>query len=87
MSRAEANARQVEHHPYCVHLPLLTRSRDLADDLGIPTAGYSTLVSLYIFRNGPIDGIVRDLAKKRGLTEAQVGLLWAAQTTSGTISA
>lgn len=59
----------------------------MADRLHIPTGGYSTLVSLHTFMNGPIDIVVNDIAAQKGLTDAQVVLLWVMQTASGPISA
>lgn len=63
---------QIEFHPYLQHGDLLEFHRNHH----IAVACYSPLTPITRAKGGPVDGIWADLAKKYGVSEAEIGLRW-----------
>jgi diketogulonate reductase-like aldo/keto reductase len=76
---------QIEYHPYLQHGDLV----GYCHQHNIMVSAYSTLVPITKAPNGPVDCILRDLAKKYSVTESDIVLKWcldqgiAVITTSG----
>ncbi|KAF2274305.1 aldo-keto reductase family 1 member C13 [Westerdykella ornata] len=76
---------QIEFHPYLQHPDLLALHKAHA----IATVAYAPLTAATKAKPGPADGILKALAKKYGVSEAEVSLRWCidqdvvAVTTSG----
>ncbi|OTB14846.1 hypothetical protein K445DRAFT_12623 [Daldinia sp. EC12] len=64
---------QIEYHPYLQHGNLI----DFHRQNGIATAAYSPLTAITKARPGPVDGIFASLAKKYGVSDAEIALRWA----------
>ncbi|KAG1664412.1 hypothetical protein FOA52_009734 [Chlamydomonas sp. UWO 241] len=85
VARIKPCLNQVEFHPYLQQPEL----QDFCRQHGIVLAGYSGLMSLTHQRGGPVDAVVQRIASERGLSQAQVLLMWGLQqgvvvvTTSG----
>jgi diketogulonate reductase-like aldo/keto reductase len=58
---------------------------DYCHQKGIANASYAALASIVRHLGGPVDQVVKDIAKELGLTEDQVLLKWAHQVTYGGI--
>ncbi|KAI0378387.1 Aldo/keto reductase [Hypomontagnella monticulosa] len=63
---------QIEYHTYLQHRNLIDfhRRNDIA------TAGYSPLTPITKASAGPVDGILSSLARRYGVSEAEVALRW-----------
>ncbi|KAJ9149832.1 Aldehyde reductase 1 [Pleurostoma richardsiae] len=63
---------QIEFHPYLQHGGLLAFQRSKS----IAAAAYAGLTAITKAAPGPVDGIYASLAKKYGVSEAEVALRW-----------
>jgi diketogulonate reductase-like aldo/keto reductase len=63
---------QIEFHPYLQHGGLL----DFHREHGIATTAYGPLSAVVNAKPGPLDGLYASLAKKYGVSEAEVALRW-----------
>ncbi len=63
---------QIEYHPYLQHKGLL----DFHQSHGIATTAYGPLTAAVFARPGPLDMYYMNLAKKYGVSEADVALRW-----------
>lgn len=63
---------QIEYHPYLQHGDLV----EFHNKHGIATVAYSPLIPLFKAAPGPLDSMYTALAKKYGVTEAEVALRW-----------
>ncbi|OTA88696.1 hypothetical protein M434DRAFT_80132 [Hypoxylon sp. CO27-5] len=71
-ARVKPAINQIEYHTYLQHGNLI----DFHRQHGIATAAYAPLTPITKARPGPIDGIFLQLAKKYGVTEADIALRW-----------
>ncbi|KAL7419656.1 hypothetical protein Q5752_005570 [Cryptotrichosporon argae] len=76
---------QIEYNPYIWHAANIRRLRAYQDKHDIKFETYGPLNSLFRSTGGPVDAVVKDIAARRGYTEAQVLLLWAAQHSGGAV--
>jgi diketogulonate reductase-like aldo/keto reductase len=51
----------------------------------IVISGFSIMAPLAVSKDGPVDSALQDIAAKRGESDTQVLLQWAAQTLSGPV--
>ncbi|KFY54789.1 hypothetical protein V497_07447 [Pseudogymnoascus sp. VKM F-4516 (FW-969)] len=63
---------QIEYHPYLQHKGLV----EFNQEHGIATVAFAPLAALIHGRPGPMDQYYSNLAKKYGVTEAEVALRW-----------
>ncbi|KAJ9125557.1 hypothetical protein QFC22_000519 [Naganishia vaughanmartiniae] len=73
----------IELHPYCYD-----KAKDLVDychSKGITIEAFSTLAPLTKFPGGPVDAVIKDIAKEMDATEDQILIRWAHQVTYGGI--
>lgn len=63
---------QFELHPYCHDEELV----ELNKEHGILSAAYAPLSPLTRFKGGPVDAVVKEIAERRGVSEARVLLAW-----------
>jgi len=73
---------QIEFHPYLQHGDLL----DYHKKIGILTAAYAPLTPVTRAAGGPLDPVLAELAKKYGVTEANVAHRWAIERGAVTIT-
>ncbi|KAI1411755.1 NADP-dependent oxidoreductase domain-containing protein [Hypoxylon sp. FL1857] len=71
-ARVKPAINQIEYHTYLQHSNLLDYHRQH----NIATAAYAPLTPITKARPGPIDGIFMSLAKKYGVSEADIALRW-----------
>ncbi|KAK4237650.1 NADP-dependent oxidoreductase domain-containing protein [Achaetomium macrosporum] len=64
---------QIEYHPYLQHEGGLV---EFCRERGIAVAAYSPLTAVTKAAPGPVDAVYERLAKKYGVTEAEVALRW-----------
>ena len=62
-----------------------TKIAPLCRELGITIMPYTSLASLKLSTNGPVDPAVNIIAEKRTATPCQVLLAWAAKETEGVV--
>ncbi|KAL4898430.1 NADP-dependent oxidoreductase domain-containing protein [Aspergillus ambiguus] len=63
---------QIEFHPYLQHGNLVP----FHEQKGIRTASYGPLSPITRAKGGPVDGLLSNLAKKYGVSEAEILLRW-----------
>ncbi|KAF5534683.1 monooxygenase [Fusarium mexicanum] len=63
---------QIEYHPYLQHGNLIGYHRKN----NISLSAYAPLTAIIRARPGPVDGLYANLAKKYGVTEADIALRW-----------
>ncbi|OCF34646.1 aldose reductase [Kwoniella heveanensis CBS 569] len=76
---------QIEFHPYNYHPANMQRLVSFLKEHEIAIEAYGPLAPLTRATGGPIDGIVKQIAKDRGIEESQVLLKWAEQKTGGVL--
>lgn len=63
---------QIEYHPYLQHKGLI----EFHESKGIATSAYAPLTAAVFSKPGPLDTYYMNLAKKYGVSEADVALRW-----------
>lgn len=63
---------QIEFHPYLQHPDLLKYHKEK----GIATSAYGPLTAVTKGAGGPVDGILKALAKKYAVSEGEICLRW-----------
>ncbi|OCF78129.1 aldose reductase [Kwoniella mangroviensis CBS 8886] len=76
---------QIEYHPYNFHAPNVQRLLGVMKKHSIHVEAYGPLTSLTGAKGGPVDEVVQEIAKSKGVEESQVLLNWALQTTGGVV--
>ncbi|WRT65506.1 uncharacterized protein IL334_002449 [Kwoniella shivajii] len=79
------SANQIEYHPYNFHPANMQRLLSFMKKHSIAVEAYGPLTPLTGAKGGPVDEIVKEIAKSKGIEESQVLLNWAAQTTQGVV--
>jgi len=63
---------QIEFHPYLQHADLLKYHKEK----GIATSAYGPLTAVTKGQGGPVDGVLKSLAKKYAVSEGEICLRW-----------
>ncbi|KAK8861381.1 hypothetical protein IAR55_002200 [Kwoniella newhampshirensis] len=80
-----ASVNQIELHPYNAHAPNMVRLLSTCKDLGIVIESYGPLTPLFRSPGGPVESVVQQIARSKGVQESQVLLAWGAQFTGGVV--